>query len=207
MALQCRPMEGSGDQYEGRNAMERSLVHRCFHISDSKQTAERTIKTIVQTINQPNSGSIITRTNSVNTQLTANVLFAALALQATALPNPGTVETTLTNRCVPGQCGAHIRQYQRKESPGNQSIYRLTIELEIANGADLGGVNTAPAPSGERVDVDSALPAVFIATTGYVDSDPVSFAYNGQNWDSSSGQCSFGAYDSVSRQRDCGFSC
>jgi len=55
--------------------------------------------------------------------------------------------------------------------------------------------------------VFSELPLVLVATAGSVDNDPVKFAYGGQSWDSSSGQCSTGGYDSGSRQMDCGFTC
>ena len=57
------------------------------------------------------------------------------------------------------------------------------------------------------MDVDGELPLVFIATAGAVDDDPVKFAYGSQNWDSNSGQCKVGKYDSGSRQMDCGFTC
>lgn len=51
------------------------------------------------------------------------------------------------------------------------------------------------------------LPQVFKVTAGSVDSDPVSFAYNGATWTDGDGQCSFDTNDSGSRIRDCGFSC
>lgn len=53
----------------------------------------------------------------------------------------------------------------------------------------------------------SELPLVLVATAGSVDDDPVTFAYGSQSWDSNSGQCSTGGYDSGSRQMDCGFTC
>ena len=138
---------------------------------------------------------------------TASVI-TALALGVSALPNPLIADSTIAKRYVPGWCGAHIIQYQLNEGPGSDtSVYRLTIELKDANGADLGGVNTVEAPSGVEIDVDSDLPAVFIATTGYKDSDPIQFAYNGEGWDSTSDQCSLGGYAGGSRQIDCGFTC
>lgn len=134
-------------------------------------------------------------------QFTTTALLAALALTASALPSPH------EKRFVPGQCGVHLQQFQRNEGPGSDtSSYRFTITLKDAIGEPLGGASVVEAPSGQGVDVDSQLPNVFIATAGYVDSDPVSFAYGGQQWDSSGG-CSVGGYDGGSRQMDCGFSC
>ena len=132
---------------------------------------------------------------------TTFLLTSVLALSASALPS-------LNKRYVPGYCGAHIQQYQKNEGPGsNIGDYRFTIELFDANKAPIGGVNLVPVANGQSVDVDSQLPAVFIATAGFVDQDPVTFAYNGFTFDSGSGNCNFGAYDSGSRQGDCGFSC
>lgn len=79
--------------------------------------------------------------------------------------------------------------------------------LKDANGELVGEVDYFDAPGGQGVDVFSQLPLVFIATTGNVDDDAISFAYGSQSWDSSSGQCSVGGYDSGSRQMDCGFTC
>ena len=62
--------------------------------------------------------------------------------------------------------------------------------------------------------VDSALPATVIVTPGTADSAPVKFAYNGQNWDSTSQshQSSLGTgpnngYENSNRQGDMGFTC
>ena len=71
----------------------------------------------------------------------------------------------------------------------------------------MGEVDYYDAPTGKGVGVDSELPSVFVATAGTVDDDPVTFAYGSQNWDSNSGQCSVGEYDSGSRQMDCSFTC
>ena len=71
----------------------------------------------------------------------------------------------------------------------------------------IGLVNLVGVADGQSLDVDSALPAVYIATAGSVDQDPVGFAYNGFAFTSSSDNCQTGAYDSGSRQGDCGFPC
>lgn len=104
-------------------------------------------------------------------------------------------------------------QYQKNEgdpaSNGNlgTSDYRITVLLKDANQELVGEVDYFDAPSGQGADIDSELPLVMVVTTGNVDDDPVSFAYGGQSWDSNSGQCSVGGYDSGSRQMDCGFTC
>ncbi len=85
--------------------------------------------------------------------------------------------------------------------------YRLDITLEDDQHETIGQMLFADAPAGQDVDVDSALPLVFIATAQNVDSDPLKFRYGGQNWNSSSSQCSSGGYDSGTRKIDCGFSC
>ena len=106
-----------------------------------------------------------------------------------------------------------MNQYQKNEglpaTNGNlaNSNYRLTILLKDANGELVGEVDYFDAPGGQGVGVTSQLPLVFIATTGAVDDDAISFAYGGQFWDSNAGQCSVGGYDSGSRQMDCGFTC
>lgn len=106
-----------------------------------------------------------------------------------------------------------MTQYQKNEgnpaSNGNlaTSNYRFTILLKDANQELVGEVDYYDAPGGQGVGVTSGLPLVFIATAGNVDDDPISFAYGDQSWDSNSGQCSVGGYDSGSRQMDCGFTC
>ncbi|KAL2055058.1 hypothetical protein ABVK25_004880 [Lepraria finkii] len=111
----------------------------------------------------------------------------------------------------PGNCGVHVVQYQKNEgapdSTGGTSNYRFDILIKDDQGELVGELDYADAPGGQGVDVDSALPEVLIVTAQNVDSDPVQFAYAGQSWDSNSGQCSVGGYDSGSRQIDCGFTC
>ncbi|KAL9003547.1 MAG: hypothetical protein Q9188_003588 [Gyalolechia gomerana] len=104
----------------------------------------------------------------------------------------------------PRSCGVHVRQYQKNEGKaatnGKQdtSYYRLTILLKDANEELVGEVDYYDAPGGQGGGVTGELPLVFIATTGSVDNDPIKFDYGGQHWDSSSGQCSVGKYDSGS---------
>lgn len=108
----------------------------------------------------------------------------------------------------PGQCGVHVKQYQKNEATVNPNPnYKFDITIYDALQHQIGQVLFADAPTAVGVDVDSLLPYVLIVTAGPVDSSNVGFAYAGANWDSSSGQCSVGGYDSGSRQMDCGFAC
>ena len=86
-------------------------------------------------------------------------------------------------------------------------LYRFTILLKDANQELVGEIDCYDAPTGLGVSVDSELPLVFIATAGTVDNDPVNFWYGSQDWDSRSGECKVGGYDSGSRRMDCGFTC
>lgn len=108
----------------------------------------------------------------------------------------------------PGQCGVHVKQYQKNEANSNLNPdYQFDITVKDALQAQIGQVLSADAPGGVAVNVDSALPSVLLVTAGNVDSDPVGYAYAGAVWDSNAGQCSVGEYDSGSRQIDCGFAC
>lgn len=102
-------------------------------------------------------------------------------------------------------------QYQKNEgdpaSTGGNSDYRFDITIKDDQQELVGELDHADAPGGQGVNVDSALPLVLIVTAQNVDDDPVKFAYSGQSWDSNSGQCSVGGYDSGARQIDCGFTC
>ncbi|KAL8626650.1 hypothetical protein Q9189_007654 [Teloschistes chrysophthalmus] len=103
--------------------------------------------------------------------------------------------------------------FQKNEGPaatnGKHGIsdYRFSIQIKDANQELIGQVDYFDAPTGQGVNVNSKLPAVLVAIAGGVDSDPVTFAYGGQNWDSNSKQCSTGGYQNGSRQMDCGFTC
>lgn len=50
----------------------------------------------------------------------------------------------------------------------------------------------ADAPAGKGVAVKDQLPQTLTVTAENIDTDPLSFSYNGQNWLSSAGQCKVG---------------
>lgn len=94
------------------------------------------------------------------------------------------------------------------QGPGSDtSEYRYDIYVKDANGETLAESLTTEIADGATYDVDSALPYVFEVTSGSVDSDPISFAYAGQIWNSGDSQCSFGKYSGGNRNGDCGFTC
>ena len=106
----------------------------------------------------------------------------------------------------------HVQQYQKNQGPtagGGNTDYRLTVSLLDALDDPLGGVNLLDAPGGALEYIDSQLPAPVGVEVGAEDADPVRFQYNGQSWDTTdSAHCGTpGAYDSGSRQFDCGFTC
>lgn len=106
---------------------------------------------------------------------------------------------------APGWCGVHVIQYQ-KPDPSTDS-YSLEVSVRDANGVEIGSTNGKVGPT---ASVTSLLPLTFEVQTGGVDADPVSFQYADESWDSNNQDtyhCSVGAYDSGSRQMDCGFTC
>lgn len=108
---------------------------------------------------------------------------------------------------VPGWCGLHVIQYQKPDPAVDN--YSLDVEIFDSKGNSIGKVEYADAPAGVGVGVTSALPYVLIVTAQNIDDDAVLFAYADQNWGSNDQDhhCNFGAYDSGSRQGDCGFTC
>lgn len=124
----------------------------------------------------------------------STIFLSALLMASSAVASP-----TLNRR---DGCRVHVTQFQRNEN-GVGGTYELSITMVDALGTTIASLNHATTP----VDVTSALPYALIVTTGNGDSDPVSFDYAGQHWDSNSGQCSVGAYGSGSRNMDCGFTC
>jgi hypothetical protein len=71
----------------------------------------------------------------------------------------------------------------------------------------IGFVQGIDIPAQQGYSMTSRLPYTLVVTSGNVDDDPVQYAYAGASWDSNSADCSVGAYDSGSRQMDCGFTC
>lgn len=102
---------------------------------------------------------------------------------------------------APGHCTAHITQYQ-KADPATDPYTLDAVIYDNAGGAH-GSTNDAVSSA----YITSNLPWGLTVATGNVDDDPVTFKYADQSWDSNSSQCSVGAYDSGSRQMDCGFDC
>ena len=105
---------------------------------------------------------------------------------------------------APGWCVAHVVQHQKPDPATDPYTLDVTI-YDNARG-NIGSSSGAVSSS----SVTSALPYTLEVGTGNVDDDPVTFAYAGTTWDSNDSTnhaCSVGAYDSGSRQLDCGFTC
>ncbi|KAF1844428.1 uncharacterized protein K460DRAFT_290108 [Cucurbitaria berberidis CBS 394.84] len=102
---------------------------------------------------------------------------------------------------APGQCGVHVKQYQKPDA--SKDSYSLEVYVNDANENKIGEVGK----SGPNVSLASKLPLTLEVKTGGIDKDPVSFAYGGDSWTSDDKRCKVGSYDSGARQMDCGFTC
>ena len=110
----------------------------------------------------------------------------------------------------PGWCGVHITQYQKNEGPGlNTENYRFDVILYDAKQELVGELDLLSVPSGQTTQVGSTLPYTFGITAPDTDEDAVYMSYSDQSWGSNdqAHHCNFGAYDSGTRNGDCGFSC
>ena len=109
----------------------------------------------------------------------------------------------------PGWCTMHVTHYQKPDP--SQDQYSFDISLFDGNGAPIGNREGAVAGSlsaKESIGLQGDLPWVLILDAGDVDSDPVSFRYEGQAWTSNDqDRCSFGGYENGKREGDCGFNC
>ena len=103
-----------------------------------------------------------------------------------------------------GWCVAHITQYQKADPAVD--AYALDAKIYDNNENEIGGTTEKAGPT---LSLASLLPYTLEVSTGGIDDDPVSFRYGDQSWNSNdvSRACSVGAYDSGSRQLDCGFNC
>lgn len=63
------------------------------------------------------------------------------------------------------------------------------------------------APTAVPVEAKTALQYSVFVIAGQVDSDPVSFRFGPDSWDSNAGLCSVGGYENGQREMDCGFAC
>lgn len=107
---------------------------------------------------------------------------------------------------VPGLCGVYVVQYEKNEHTVNPNPdYKFDITIKDYGETQIGQLLFTDAPDAVGVGVDSQLPYVLIVTAGAVDSDPVSFAYAGDIWDSYGSSCGTTAYSSGTRQIDCSF--
>jgi hypothetical protein len=110
-----------------------------------------------------------------------------------------------------GACGVHVVQYQKNEnSKGLNPTDYYQVQFEVKD-ADNNIITTSPksqAKSDDPVSIQGdGLEYPFSVTVGDIDSDPISFKYNDQEWDSDADQCSDGSYDTGTRNMDCGFTC
>ena len=109
---------------------------------------------------------------------------------------------------VPGFCNFRVIQYQKNQPTVNPNPdQKLDVTITDEHKIQIGQLLFADAPEAVGVNVDSQLPYVLIVTAGAVDSDPVSFAYAGDIWDSNGTPCLAGGYRGGTRRIDCSFRC
>ncbi|KAH8833184.1 hypothetical protein DL96DRAFT_1585129 [Flagelloscypha sp. PMI_526] len=132
------------------------------------------------------------------------LVFATMALAA---PLDRRVRPGGDISVTPGNCGVHVTQFQKP----NPATDNYKLDIRMFDGAQkLIGVSNGQenAPSGQGVVVTNFFQSSDLTVTAQnVDDDPLLFSFQAQNFDSNSGQCSVGAYDSGKREMDCGFSC
>ncbi|KAJ7772793.1 glycosyl hydrolase family 71-domain-containing protein [Mycena olivaceomarginata] len=99
-----------------------------------------------------------------------------------------------------GQCTFHFVQYQKPNPVTDPYTFDLT--LIAPSGVRIGRVTKAVGVPGQPIFVPSSLSSSLAIWAGNVDSDPVTFTYEGHSL-----SCTTGKYDSGNRDGDCGFSC
>ncbi|KAJ8127567.1 hypothetical protein O1611_g6067 [Lasiodiplodia mahajangana] len=128
-------------------------------------------------------------------QFTFAIIAAALAGLSVASP-----VASNERRYVPGACGVHVTQWQKNEN-GVGGAYQYDVNIKDAVGASVGGASRLAIGDYQSSTVFSQLPYGLVITSGAVDSDPVSFAYAGYLFSSSSG-CSTGGYENGNRESE-----
>ena len=141
-------------------------------------------------------------------KFTTALIAMAAATLAPSLAAPTAEAHQPTKRYARGYCGLHITQHQRNEF-GVGRDYQFDVRIYDNNKVQIGGTTNRrlAIPNGQTRSLASQLPYTLDISAGGGDWDPIGFAYAGQHWNTGSGQCSLGGYDSGSRQADCGFNC
>ncbi|KAL8796249.1 MAG: hypothetical protein Q9195_001364 [Heterodermia aff. obscurata] len=114
-----------------------------------------------------------------------------------------------TNGYQPGWCTYHIQQYQHNEN-GFGNTYGFSVIIYDAAKAPIGQISKQAVPDdgSNTLNMDSNLPYVLEIHAPGPDDAAVTFNYGADSWSSDdSSRCSMGAYDSGSRNGDCGFTC
>ncbi|KAJ5601176.1 hypothetical protein N7510_010710 [Penicillium lagena] len=134
---------------------------------------------------------------------------AKTAYDGTSVPTSTAAPPEVTY--AQGACGVHVIQYQKNENKNGLNptdYYQVQFEVKDADNNLITTSPTSQAESGNPVTIQGdGLEYPFSVTVGDIDSDPVSFKYNDQEWDSDADQCSVGKYDTGTRNMDCGFTC
>ncbi|CAF9915980.1 MAG: hypothetical protein HETSPECPRED_002700 [Heterodermia speciosa] len=109
----------------------------------------------------------------------------------------------------PGWCTYHVQQYKHNEN-GFGNTYGFTVIIYVADKAPIGQISKQAVPDdgSNTLNMDSNLPYVLEIHAPGPDDAAVTFNYGADAWSSDdSSHCTLGAYDSGSRNGDCGFTC
>lgn len=126
----------------------------------------------------------------------------------TAGPAPAAATPTY----VSGVCPMKITQYQKHEADSNPTNdYMLEINVKDPNGNEAANLPKLSCPSGTPVVMHGLKAGDFTITIGknlpgpLTDTSPISFNYNGQDFDTDSLRCAGSNFDGQHKQKDGGY--
>ena len=116
-----------------------------------------------------------------------------------------------------GTCKFSFKQYQNFTGDGSRGNFvdasktattHMDVQILDANGFLVGGTWYQESRPSQTWDLPSQLPAMLLIGVGAVQSDMINFAYNGQEFNTSSSQCSLsGQFGNGVRSGSCNFVC
>lgn len=122
--------------------------------------------------------------------------------------------TSATPDYASGVCSMKITQYQKHEKDSNPTNdYQLEINVKDSNGKEAANLPKVPCPSGKPVAMHGLKGGDFTVTVGkdldgpLKDDSPLSFSYNGQDFDTKSLKCNIGGYQDGDREMNCNINC
>ena len=90
---------------------------------------------------------------------------------------------------APGTCKVSFLQYQSSIDASMAATTNMDVSILDANGLLIGGTWYQESLPSQTWDLPSQLPAMLLVGLGAVQSDAITFAYNGGEFDTSSSHC------------------